>query len=69
MEWWRLVAGRGGRRAKGKVGVAEPCIGAAVHTLQQCKGRLVANRTVRTQHPSKSHGIHGGRLCRRRGPR
>ena len=44
MEWWRLVAGRGGRRAKGKVGVAEPCIGAAVYTLQQCKGRLVANR-------------------------
>ena len=44
MEGWRLAAGRGGKRAGGEVGVAEPCIGAAVYTLQQCKGRLVANR-------------------------
>ena len=44
MERWRLAAGRGGRRAEGEVGVAEPCIGAAVCELQQCEGRLVANR-------------------------
>ena len=32
---------------KGKVGVAEPCIGAAVHTLQQCEGWLVATQWQR----------------------
>ena len=41
---WRLAAGYGGRRAEGEVGVAEPCIGAAVCELQQCEGWLVANR-------------------------